>query len=127
MLNSDTDKQKFESWLSTGLKNPVSVRNDFAERLLARLDAQQGAELLQHVRRQENIYRGLIIALVLAGAGILFYPPVTTGIFTLLQTVFVSFIDLILEPTLTGLVIPAGILLTVIAVIWNLLDMVSLE
>lgn len=127
MLNSDPDKRKFESWLSTGLKKPISLRNDFAERLLARLDEQRGVELLHQVRRQENIYRGLIIGLILAGVGILFYPPVTTGIFTFLQTVFVDLIDLILEPTLTGLIIPAGILLAVIAVVWNLIDMVSLE
>jgi len=126
MLNSEPDK-KFDAWLSDGLKKQVTVKNDFAERLLARLDTQQGEQLLQSVHRQQNIYKGLIIGLILSCLGIVSYPPVTDAVFAFLQSSLTYLIELVMEPTLTGVLIPVGILLTVIAVIWNLLDMVSLE
>lgn len=127
MLNSDTDKKQFEAWLSTGLKHPVTADNDFAKRLLVHLNQQQNIRLLCRVRRQQKIYQVLIIGLILSGLGMLFYSPVTTGIFTFLQTLLQDFIELVLEPSLTGIVIPVGILLTVIAVLWNVIEMVSLE
>ena len=127
MLNSDADKKQFEAWLSTGLKEPVTADDTFAKRLLSRLEAQQNAELLCRVRRQQKICQALTIGLTLSGLGILFYPPVTTAIFGFLQTLLQDLIQLILEPTLAGIIIPAGVVIAAAAVLWNLIDMVSLE
>ena len=130
MLNSDADKKKFETWLSTGLKSPVSTDNQFAQRLLTRLDAQQHRQailLLARVSRQEKICMASIVGLTLVGVGLLIYTSVTANVFNFLQTVLVNLIDLVLEPSLAGLIIPVAILLTIIAVLWSLIDMVSLE
>lgn len=126
MSNSDADK-KFDAWLSSGLKKTVGKYPDFAERLLARLDERQGTELLTRVRREEKIYTALTAGLILAGVGVLLIPPVWKGLFTFLQAFFVNLVEFCLEPTLTGLIIPAGIILAVAAVLWNLIEMVALE
>jgi hypothetical protein len=127
MLNSESDKTNFELWLSTGLKKPIAAGESFTERLLGRLDDQEKRRLLGRICLAKRIYMGIISVLILSAVGLMFYPPASAGIFTFLRTLLAGLVRLILEPTLMGILVPAAVVLTVAVVVWNLLDMVSLE
>lgn len=65
--------------------------------------------------------------LILSCIGAMLYPPVRSAIFSFLNTLPEGLVRLIIEPTLTGIALPAVVLALAGVVLWNLIAMVSLE
>jgi len=126
-MSKSESNQNFDTWLSTGLQGPMAADSVFVQRMLERLEIQEGERLLKQIRLQKRILGWLTVVLIAAGLGAIFLSPVSTEIYAFLQMLMVRLIQLILHPTLAGLVIPGVVLILAGVVLWNLIEIVSLE
>ena len=127
MSNPDSTRHNFDRWLADGLKSPVSMDTAFADRVLNRLEQQTARRLLRRSVVHIRLLEGAACMLILSCIGAMLYPPVRSAIFSFLNTLPEGLVRLIIEPTLTGIALPAVVLALAGVVLWNLIAMVSLE
>jgi hypothetical protein len=127
MLNPDSNDKNFDLWLAQGLKKPFSPDPAFVYRLFDRLDEQTARQLLHRTAMQMKILAGVMVVFVVAGIVAMVYPPVNTAVFSFLQDLLEGLIGLIVQPTLIGMMAPVAVLVLTGLVLWNLIEMVSLE
>ena len=117
----------FDVWLTKGLQTPPVTETDFVQQMVRQFRQQEAARILQRILLQKRILGWSISAIIIAGTFTLFISPVGLGIYSFLQSLLAGSIQLILEPTLTGVLIPTGVIILAGVVIWNAIEIVSLE
>lgn len=127
MSNPDCNSKEFEAWLASGLKKPLGARDDFLQRVLDSLEEQKARRLLEQTLLHKRILIGSAYGVISAGLGLLFYPPVYKRIFTVTESILDGLAQLVLQPSLEGLILPAVVVLVAAVIVWNLIEMVSLE
>ena len=117
----------FDAWLTKGLQMPTDTETDFVQRVVLQLRQQEAERLLKRIQLQKRILGWSIAAVILIGVFLTLISPTASGIYSVLENSMVGLIKLILEPTLTGLLVPCGVLFIVAVVIWNAIEIVALE
>ena len=117
----------FDAWLTKGLQMPTDTETDFVQRVVLQLRQQEAERLLKRVQLQKRILGWSIAAVILIGVFLILISPSGLGIYSALENSLIGLIKLILEPTLTGLLVPCGVLFIVAVVIWNAIEIVALE
>ena len=117
----------FDAWLTKGLQTPTGTETDFVQRVVLQLRQQEAERLLKRIQLQKRILGWSIAAVILIGVFLILISPTASGIYSVLENSMVGLIKLILEPTLTGLLVPCGVLFIVAVVIWNAIEIVALE
>lgn len=124
MLKTDSD---FDAWLTKGLQTPTGTETDFVQHVVLQFRQQEAERLLNRIQLQKRVLGWTISAIIIISAFVLLITPAGSGIFSILQNCLTGFIQLILEPTLMGLFIPAAVVILAGVVIWNAIEIVSLE
>ena len=123
---SKTDSN-FDAWLTQGLRTPTVTETDFPQQVLKRFRRQETERLLKRIQLQKRIMGWSVSAVIVIGAVMLLISPTGLGIYSFLQDLFLGLIELIVEPTLTGFIIHGSILVLGGVVLWNAVEIVSLE
>lgn len=127
MLNPDSDNEHFDQWLTEGLKRPLPAEAAFSLRVLNRLEEQKARQLLRRTALQMRIFGGMVWLLILSAAGALFCLPVHAVLLSCFQTLLEGLIHQIYQPTPMGILTPAAVLVVSGVVVWNLIEMLSVE
>ena len=123
---SKTDSN-FDAWLTQGLRTPTVPETDFPQQVLKRFRRQETERLLKRIQLQKRIMGWSVSAVIVIGAVMLLISPTGLGIYSFLQDLFLGLIKLIVEPTLTGFIIHGSIFVLGGVVLWNAVEIVSLE
>jgi cobalamin biosynthesis protein CobD/CbiB len=127
MLNPDSNNEHFDQWLRQGLKKPQPVEAAFMHRVFNRLEEQKARRLLRRTALQMRIFGGMVWLLILSAIGALFWLPIHAVLLSCFQTLLEGLIHLIYQPTLMGILTPATVLVLSGIVVWNLVEMLSVE
>lgn len=117
----------FDAWLTNGLQSPTTTQTDFVQQVVKQFRQQEAERLLKRIQLQKRILGWSISAVILVGVFMLLISPTGLGIYSILQDLLTGFIQLILEPTLMGVLIPVGAIILAGVVIWNAIEIVALE
>jgi len=127
MLNPDSKNNAFEDWLSAGLKERFPVSDHFTRQLLDRFEEQKAHPLPHCAFVHKAIFGGLSTLLTLSGFGILLYLILSSEMSSLLNNLWCSLIQVVSQPSLESFAVPAAVALITAVILWNLIEMLSLE
>lgn len=126
MTHSDSHQQ-FDAWIKKGLAHSIGTDGRFAEKVLSQVQQQKAEQLLRRLRIQQRILAVSITLLILGGVVVVLAWPLRLGTYSFLRWLLTGFVELIVQPDLSGLVVPLAVMVTIIVCLWNLAKMISLE
>jgi len=120
-------ESNFDAWLSDKLQTPTMTGTDFTQKMLERFHQQEAERLLKHIQLQKRILGFSISAVIIGGVVALLLSPLGAGLYSSLQSLLTGSIEMIMKPDLYELAIPAVVITLFILVVWNVIEIVSLE